>query len=271
MIDVPPLFAGFVALLFGLLIGSFLNVCIFRLPNDYSVVGPRSYCPQCRRPIAWYDNIPVLSWFLLRGRCRQCRGRIRLRYPLVEAATGALFFTIFYRYGASLQALKLASFVALVIGLIVMDLEERVLPDEFTMGGLALGLVFAALVPFERGFVGLFLPHGWSVRLAAVVEAGIGAAVGGLVLWGVGVLYQRIRGREGLGGGDPRMVAMTGAFLGLHGALATVLIGSLLGSVVGLSYVAIARKDAATYELPFGTFLGVAALIVALIDPALPL
>lgn len=270
MIDLPPLFVALVALLLGLVLGSFLNVCIFRLPNDYSVVGPRSYCPQCRRPIPWYDNIPVLSWLRLRGRCRQCRGRIRLRYPLVEAATGALFCYIGWRYGASLYTLKLASFVTLVIGLIVMDLEERVLPDEFTMGGLVLGLVFAALLPFERGLVGLFLPHGWSVRLGSVVEAAIGAAVSGLVLWGVGALYQRVRGREGLGGGDPRMVAMTGAFLGLHGALATVLIGSLLGSVVGISYVALARKDAATYELPFGTFLGAAALVVALFDPSLP-
>lgn len=270
MTYLPPLFVAIVALLFGLLIGSFLNVCIYRLPNDYSVVGPRSYCPQCRRPIAWYDNVPVVSWLMLGGRCRQCRGRIRPRYPLVEAATGALFFYIGLRYGASLYALKLASFGALVIGLMVMDLEERVLPDEFTMGGLGLGLVFAALVPFERGLVGLFLPQDWSIRLASVVEAGIGAAFSGLVLWAVGAVYQRIRGREGLGGGDPRMVAMVGAFLGLHGALATVLVGSLLGSVVGISYVALARKDAATYELPFGTFLGAAALIVALFDASLP-
>ncbi len=256
------------AFLFGLLAGSFLNVCIYRVPNDYSIVRPRSFCPQCRLGIAWYDNIPLASYLILRGRCRHCRGRIPARYPVVEAITGALFFTIFYTHGDSPGvAVKLCVFAMLTVGLIFMDLVERVLPDPFTMGGTAAGVAFAALVPFPSGFVSIFLPGQWNVRLVSVIEAAAGAVIGGLLLAAVGRMYRIVRGREGLGGGDPRMVAMTGAFLGLHGALATVLVGSLLGSIIGLAYIALTRKNPSTYELPFGSFLGVAALIVALAWP----
>jgi leader peptidase (prepilin peptidase)/N-methyltransferase len=257
------------ALLLGLLIGSFLNVCIFRMPNDYSVVSPRSYCPGCRRPIAWYDNIPLLSFILLGGRCRECRGRISLRYPAVEALTGAAFFVIVYLNGPTLSALKLCTFAALAIGLIVLDLVERILPDEFTITGVALGLIFAVVIPFENGFAGLLVPAAWGERAASVVEAAVGAIVAGGMLWVVGRIYLRVRRREGLGGGDPRMVAMIGAFLGLHGALAAVLLGSILGSVLGLSYILLTRKDSSTYELPFGSFLGFAALVIAVAQRAL--
>lgn len=251
------------ALLFGLLIGSFLNVCIYRMPNDYSVVAPRSFCPSCRRPIAWYDNVPLLSYVVLGGRCRQCRGRISLQYPAVEAITGAVFFVIVYLNGFSLASLKLCTFAALAIGLIVLDLVERILPDEFTMTGIVLGLVFAFVTPFDTGFAAMLVPAAWGERAASVIEAAFGAVVAGGMLWIVGRLYLRLRRREGLGGGDPRMVAMIGAFLGLHGALAAVLLGSILGSVIGITYILAARKDSASYELPFGSFLGFAALVVA--------
>ncbi len=252
-----------IALVFGLLIGSFLNVCIYRLPNDYSIVGPRSYCPYCRRPIAWYDNIPLFSYLALRGKCRECRGRISVRYPLVEAITGGLFFAIVLLNGASLHSLKLCTFASLAVGLIFLDLEQRILPDEFTMTGVGLGIVFAAVVPFDGGFAALLVPESWGPRAVSVTEAALGALIASGMLWLVGRIYLRVRRREGLGGGDPRMVAMIGAFLGLHGALAAVLLGSVLGSVLGLSYIFVTRKDPSSYELPFGTFLGTAALIVA--------
>lgn len=256
--------AAVLALLAGLLVGSFLNVCIHRIPAEMSIVRPRSFCPKCGKQIAWYDNVPLLSYALLRGRCRYCREPIRWRYPLVEAICGLAFFAAVYANGVNLLSLKLCIFSALTIGLVFLDLEARILPDEFTIGGTVAGLIFAVFVPLGDGVVPLFVPPEWSGRVASLIESAIGAAVGGVTLWVVGRLYQRIRKREGLGGGDPLMVAMTGAFLGLHGALATVLLGSLLGSVVGLAYIYIAKKDPATYELPFGSFIGIAALIVAL-------
>lgn len=257
-----------VALVAGLLVGSFLNVCIWRLPRDLSVVRPRSFCPQCRNPIAWFDNIPLVSFVLLGGKCRHCRARIPIRYPAVELLTAVLFWAAFRLHGASPAALKLAVFAALLVGLIFADLEERILPDEFTLGGLAAGFAFAALVPVEPGLVSLFLA-GAHPRLASLAEAAAGAAFCAGGIWLVGQLYYLIRGREGLGLGDVKMLGMIGAFLGLRQALLVMLLGSLIGSVSGLLYIRLARKDAATYELPYGTFLGIAGLAVPYLVPPL--
>ncbi|MGE5647158.1 MAG: prepilin peptidase [Acidobacteriota bacterium] len=253
------------ALLAGLLIGSFLNVCIYRMPRDLSVVAPRSFCPQCGKPVAWYDNIPVVSYVLLGGRCRHCAKPIALRYPIVEALTGVLFFVFVLALGPTLAALKLCVFSALIVGLVFSDLEARILPDEFTLGGLAAGLAFAYFVPFRETFAGVFLPPHWPHGWVSVVESAFAAASPALVLWGMGVVYQKVRKREGLGLGDVKMVAMIGAFLGLQGAILTVMAGSILGSVIGLVYIYGARKDPASYELPFGTFLGAGAMAVALL------
>jgi leader peptidase (prepilin peptidase)/N-methyltransferase len=255
------------ALVAGLLIGSFLNVCIYRMPRDLSIVAPRSFCPACEHMVAWYDNIPVLSYALLGGRCRHCSKPIPVRYPIVEILTGALFFAAVYRAGATPHAIKLCVFAALIVGLVFTDLEERILPDEMTLGGALLGLAFAAFVPLRDGFAGLFLPADFSPGMTSVIEAGFGALVLSGLLWAVGAIYLRVRGREGLGFGDVKMVAMIGAFLGLQGALLTVVAGSLLGSVLGLLYIFASRKKASTYELPFGAFLGAAALAVALMSP----
>jgi leader peptidase (prepilin peptidase)/N-methyltransferase len=142
--------------LVGLLIGSFLNVCIYRLPRDLSVVSPRSFCPQCEGPIAWFDNIPLVSYFVLRMRCRKCGKRIPLRYPLVELLTGAAFFCAVWALGLTAAALKFSVFGAVVIALVFSDLEERILPDEFTLGGTALGILFAIFVPMKYGILHLF-------------------------------------------------------------------------------------------------------------------
>ncbi len=235
--------------LFGLLIGSFLNVCIYRMPRDMSVVRPRSHCPGCEHTIAAYDNIPVISFLMLRGRCRHCAAKIPFRYPLVELLTGAFFFGSIWALGPTGAGLKLCVFSAILIALIFSDLEERILPDEFTLGGTVVGVVFAAWVPVGR------LMSMAASALAALFIAGM--------LWSVGWLYQKVRHRDGLGLGDVKMVAMIGAFLGLQGALLTLMVAAPLGAVVGLSYIFFTGKDAASYELPFGTFLGVAALAVA--------
>jgi leader peptidase (prepilin peptidase) / N-methyltransferase len=247
----------------GLLIGSFLNVCIYRLPRDLSVVSPRSFCPACERPIAWFDNIPVLSFMWLQGRCRRCKQRIPVRYLLVELLTAAAFFCATLALGPTVAALKYCVFGAIVITLVFSDLEERILPDEFTLGGTLVGIVFAAFVPLGLGIMQLILISVKSRRVVSVAESAFAAVFCAVTLWLVGALYQKIRHREGLGLGDVKMVAMIGAFLGLQGALLTLIVGSLLGALVGLCYIWFTGKDASTYELPFGTFLGVAALGVA--------
>jgi leader peptidase (prepilin peptidase)/N-methyltransferase len=257
---------AFLALLAGLLIGSFLNVCIYRMPRDLSVVSPRSFCPSCEHTVAWYDNVPILSYLVLRGRCRHCAKPIPVRYPVVEALTGLLFFSFVLVLGPSLNALKLCVFSALVVGLTFSDLEQRILPDEFTLGGIGLGLVFSTLVQFHDTFAAIFLPYTWNHVWISLAESVLAAILPALLLWVLGALYFKIRKREGLGLGDVKMVAMIGAFLGLQGAIETVMVGSVLGSVIGLIYVYGARKDPGSYELPFGTFLGAGAIAVALLS-----
>jgi len=258
------------AFLFGLLIGSFLNVCIHRWPRDLSVVRPRSRCVECGKTIAWYDNIPVLSYLLLGGRCRNCRARISLRYPAVELLTGLLFFAFARLLGPSLAAVKMCLFSALLIGLIFSDLEQRILPDEFTLGGAALGLIFAFVVPVPditvRAVLSLFGAD-LGGRLGSVAEAAFGAALPALFLWLSGWIYEKVRHREGLGLGDVKLIAMVGSFLGLDGALLTLVLGSLSGSIIGYAYIRASGKDMSTYQLPFGTFLGAAALAAAAAGP----
>ena len=259
--------ASILAFLFGLLIGSFLNVCIYRWPRDLSVVRPRSHCPSCGKPIAWYDNIPLVSFALLGGRCRSCRARIPLRYPVVEASTALLFFYFVRTLGLTPAAAKMCVLTAALVALIFSDLEERILPDELTLGGTLAGVAFALVVP---------TPHDglrWFLGLTGVVDSLAGSALGAILpaacLWAAGWLYQKVRHREGLGLGDVKLVVMAGSFLGLYGALLTLLWGSIAGSVLGYAYIRATGKDSATYELPFGAFLGAAALVVAMAAPAL--
>jgi leader peptidase (prepilin peptidase)/N-methyltransferase len=251
------------AALAGLLIGSFLNVCIYRMPRDISIVSPRSFCPRCDKPIAWFDNVPLLSFLFLKGRCRHCRQKIPARYPIVELLTAAAFFYAFWVLGPSALAVKFSLFGAIIIALVFADLEERILPDEFTIGGAVAGVIIAAFVPLNSGMASILFMALGNRRAISVGEAVFSALFCALALWGVGALYQKIRHREGLGLGDVKMVAMIGAFLGLEGALLTLIAGSLLGAIVGLAYIWFTGKDASTYELPFGTFLGVAALAIA--------
>jgi leader peptidase (prepilin peptidase)/N-methyltransferase len=259
------LIEALLAALAGLLIGSFLNVCIYRLPLDLSVVRPRSYCPRCQAPIAWFDNVPLLSYVLLRGRCRKCGEPIPVRYPVVELLTAAAFFCSVWFLGLTWAAAKYSVYGAIQITLLFSDLEERILPDEFTIGGTLAGLLFAIVVPMPIGLLSLLFHSLDHPRLISVAESVFSAAVVSGLLWVVGAVYEKVRHREGLGLGDVKMMAMIGAFLGLQGSLLVVFAGSLLGSVVGLLYIWLARKDTA-YELPMGTFLAVAALIVGFLS-----
>ena len=260
------LFDPILALLFGLIIGSFLNVCIHRWPRGRSVVRPRSHCVRCRKFIPWYDNIPLFSYLALGGKCRFCGRRISLRYPLVELLTGLLFFFFVRTMGPTLLALKMCVFSAIVLALTFTDLEKRLLPDQLTLGGAAIGLAFAVFVPvpdITAQAVLWLMGVNVSGRGKWIAEAAFGSLLPALFLWLGGWIYEKLRHREGLGLGDVKLIVMVGAFLGLRNALLALVLGSVAGSILGYGYIKATGKDASTYPLPFGAFLGAAALAAA--------
>ena len=277
--------------LFGMVVGSFLNVCITRIPEEISIVAPGSRCPRCGTPIKPYDNVPVFAWLWLRGKCRSCELPISPMYPLIELATGLLFVAAFLEFGITQAAVKWLFFTCLIVILTVTDLRVRLLPDLVTWPGFAVGLMFSAFVPSDHGFAGILTARLLQVRLpgfaAGILDGILGAAFGSFLLWGLAVGYKAVRGHEGMGMGDVKMMAMIGAFLGLRGTFLTLLVGSLLGSVIGIVLIvalylsgwrsglakrasrrglgteqrlrwAIARQ----YQLPLGTFLGIGALAI---------
>ena len=251
------------AALFGLAFGSFLNVCIYRMPRDMGVVTPRSFCPECGTPIAAFDNIPVLSFLLLRGRCRVCGQPIGWRYPAVEVSAAVVFVLIVNRYGLAPVTAKWLVFEAILIVLFFTDLEERILPDEFTLGGLVLALVFAFFVPVPSALGGLLfsafdpLPRSFFNLL-------LGAGILALPIWAVAAIYSRLRRRDALGLGDVKLLAFLGAFLGLENGIMAVLMASLAGSALGIFLLFRHRAAALRFELPFGSFLCGAALVMPL-------
>lgn len=261
----PPALIGIFAFLFGLIIGSFLNVCILRIPSGKSIVLPASACPKCGNEIRAYDNIPVISYLLLGGKCRGCKTRISPMYPLVELLTGLLFLACYLAFGLTVETAKWAAFSAIMIVLVFTDLRERILPDAVNFTGLGIGLALSFFVRPTDGSA-LWLANRMfefppPAAVLSFVDAILGALVGGGLLWLVSEAYFRMRGREGMGLGDVKMMLMAGAFLGAKRTLLTILAGSVLGSVLGVAVILAKRKDA-DYELPFGTFLGAGALLV---------
>jgi leader peptidase (prepilin peptidase) / N-methyltransferase len=261
----PPILIPVFIFLFGLIIGSFLNVCIVRIPAGKSIVLPSSACTKCGAAIRPYDNIPVLSYLLLAGKCRKCKAEISPLYPAVELLTGLLFLACYETFGLTLEALKWAIFSALIIVLVFTDLRERVLPDVINYTGLALGLALSLFTKPSDG-AALWLANRMfdfppPTPIVSLADALFGAAMGSGLLWLVSEAYFRLRGREGMGLGDVKMMLMAGAFLGARRTLLTIFTGSVLGSVLGLLFILLRRKDS-EYELPFGTFLGMAALLV---------
>jgi leader peptidase (prepilin peptidase) / N-methyltransferase len=297
-----PLY-GAAFFLYGLVLGSFLNVCIYRLPRDLSVVRPGSACPACRAPIAWYDNVPVVSWLLLRGRCRACRARISPRYLVVELLTGLLFLGCYAAFGWSLSTFKFCAFAFLLLGLIFTDAELKLLPDALTLSGLGVGLALSLLVPVQdlasrllAGWVSLSAASDLPWRLLSLLDSALGAAVGASFIYGAGAIYRRARGVEGMGFGDVKLMGMVGSFLGVKLTVFTLFAASLTGSLFGVAAVlavwwkrtrrrmlrlheapAEARKRAwksarmvyRYYEMPFGVFLGSMALLAAFFGNAL--
>jgi len=233
---------------FGALFGSFLNVCIVRLPKNQSVVSPRSRCPNCGLLVAWYDNIPVLSWLLLRGKCRGCQLPISPLYPVVELLVALLWGWMAWRHGFGLEGLRGAVFGTLLVGIAFTDAREYIIPNEFSVGGLVLGLLFAA-----------------AGGLAAFQVAALGAGIGFGLLWLVGAAGTWAFKEEAMGGGDIKMMAMVGAFVGWQGVLLTVFLGALIGTLVFLPLVFLGKKKL----VPFGVFLAMGAVATYLFGPAI--
>ena len=263
---VPTALIDVFVFLFGLIIGSFLNVCIVRIPAHKSIVTPVSACTKCGAPIRPYDNIPVVSYLLLGGKCRGCKAPISPIYPLVELLTALLIYACYRTFGLTAEGLKWAVFSALMIVLVFTDLRERILPDVVNYTGFALGLLLSLFTVPADGTAGWIAGRIFDFPAPAPVlsfaDAVLGAAIGSGLLWLVAEAYFRMRGREGMGMGDVKMMLMAGAFLGIKRTLLTILVGSLLGSILGLAFILIRRKGS-DYELPFGTFLGLAALLTA--------
>jgi leader peptidase (prepilin peptidase)/N-methyltransferase len=241
----PPGFAEVAIALAGLCIGSFLNVCIHRLPAGTSIVFPASRCPACAHALAWSDNIPVASYLALRGRCRYCRAPISARYPIVEAFTCAVFLLHWQVFGPTPLLFVRLAFACALIVLFAIDLEHQILPNVITLPGIVIGLL-----------CGLALPPGPLMSLA-------GIALGGGLLWGIAEAWYRLRKVEAMGFGDVKMLAMVGAFLGVKLVLLTFVLSSLIGGLVGVVLVATRRADMAT-RVPFGTMLAVGALVASL-------
>lgn len=227
----------------GAAVGSFLNVCIARIPERLSIITPSSRCPQCGHPIRYYDNIPVISYILLRGKCRDCRARISVRYPLVELLTAIFAWILFRRYGLAPAFPVVFLFVLTLIVISFIDLDHQIIPHRLTLSGIPIFAVLAVR------FMGL-----------SFVDVFLGVMIGAGILYFVAVYYEAFTGREGMGGGDVNLLAMLGAFLGWKSLLFILLISSFLGAVVGLIFILFKGKDM-KYAVPFGPFLCLAALV----------
>src|SRR5215831_3746895 len=245
-----PAFEATLVGLLGLIIGSFLNVCIYRLPRGLSPVKPRSGCTKCGHMLAWYENVPIVSYLALRGRCRKCGASISPMYPIIEGITGAMFLAGYLLYGPGLLLVVRLVFGCAMIVLFVIDLQHRILPNVITLPGIVAGVLLSEVAG-----------PGWLSSL-------IGIAVGAGSLFAIAEVYYRVRHEEGLGMGDVKMLGMIGAFLGWKLALVTLVLSSIAGSIVGV-IVLIAKRESLKYALPFGTFLAVAAMVAAVAGDSL--
>ena len=233
----------------GLCIGSFLNVCIYRLPEGRSIVQPASACTQCGSPLRWYDNIPVLSYVFLRGRCRTCHIAISPRYPIVELLTGMFAFALWLRFGLHPQTVVYFVFVAALLTITFIDIDHRIIPDAISLPGIPIGFALS-----------FFLPQiGW-------LDSLLGIALGGGSLFLVAGGYQLLTGKEGMGGGDIKLLGMIGAFIGWQGVLFTIMISSFSGTAAGLALMLRNRKDM-KMAIPFGPFLSIGAIVYVFFGP----
>ncbi|WP_456431389.1 prepilin peptidase [Thermosulfuriphilus sp.] len=230
--------------LVGAVWGSFLNVCIFRLPRGCSIVSPGSHCPHCQSPIHWYDNIPLVSFLVLRGRSRCCQQPISWQYPLVETLSALLAVATVHRFGFSPLAILYFLFISALVVVTFVDLHHQIIPDEVSLSGIIVGLLASVL----RSDLSL-------------IDSALGVIVGGGILWLVAFVYQRLTGREGMGGGDIKLLAMIGAFLGWKAIPFVIFLSALVGSLVGILLMLFKRGATIKLAIPYGPFLSLGALI----------
>ncbi len=235
-------YIGF-AFLLGSVVGSFLNVCIYRIPSGLSIVSPPSLCPICKKAIRWYQNVPIISYVLLGRRCGFCKVKIPVRYALVEVLTGGLFVVVLYTFGVSFTTLVYWLFVSALVVITFIDLDHQIIPDVISLPGIPLGFLCSFLVPWLS----------WSDSL-------LGILLGGGILYAVAWTYEIVAKREGMGGGDIKLLAMIGAFLGWKAVLPIIFFASLAGTIIGLPLTVLKKKDG-TFALPFGPFLAGATLV----------
>jgi len=241
----------------GAIIGSFLNVCIFRIPREKSIVRPGSSCPGCGTPIRFYDNIPLISYIALRGRCRRCGETISIRYPAVEMLTALFFAGIAWRFGLSVEAAAACVFTCVLIVISFIDLEFQIIPDIFSLGGLVLGMLLSLVRPAPFFGQEMMVPFG---SLPAILQSLLGVILGGGILYAIAKIYELVRKAEGMGGGDIKLLAMIGAFCGITGVIFSLVAGSIIGALVGLPLMLVKGKDT-KYAVPFGPFLSLGALL----------
>jgi leader peptidase (prepilin peptidase)/N-methyltransferase len=239
----PYLTVSLFVFLFGAVVGSFLNVCICRMPKEESVVMPPSHCPLCNYQIRWYDNIPIISYLLLRGKCRGCGAHISLQYPLVELLNGLLTLALFLKFGLSVTFVALFLFCSSLVVITFIDLEHQIIPDEISLPGIVIGFAFSFFLPWQS----------WLNSLLGILLGG-----GSLLL--VAYAYQWLTGKDGMGGGDIKLLAMMGAFLGWKSVLFIVFASSLIGSVFGITIMLVQKKDS-KLAIPFGPYLAFGAVL----------
>jgi leader peptidase (prepilin peptidase)/N-methyltransferase len=259
-------------LLVGLLVGSFLNVCIVRLPRGRSIVTPPSHCPKCKRGIRFYDNIPVISFLLLRGKCRDCGEPISWRYPLVELMNGLFYAWIVREFGIGGESLLLMTLCSSLIVITFIDFDHQIIPDVITLPGMLVGL---SLAPFFMSVLGDVLPFHLDrifphtgPYLTAFLNSVFGLLLGGGPLFAIGWIWEKLRHVEAMGGGDVKLMGMVGSFLGWKGALLTIMLGALAGSIVGLWLIALKRHKMEKV-IPFGPFLAAGAVATACYGPGI--
>jgi leader peptidase (prepilin peptidase)/N-methyltransferase len=259
----------------GAIIGSFLNVVIHRLPNEESIVFPNSRCPSCSAAIGWYDNIPVLSYVVLAGRCRACQGGISIRYPAVELLTAFLYVAVAWRDGISVILPFDLVFISAMLALIFIDAEHMILPNAITYPGMIFALVARLVIPLiaaapvfdDVGALGRGLLHGMPLWAVSVIGAVIGGLIGGGSLWLMGWTWEKLRGIEAMGLGDVKMMFMVGAYLGWRLTILTIFLGVLSGSLIGIGLMLKKGERDMKMLLPFGVFLGIGAIAALLIGP----
>ena len=236
----------------GAIVGSFLNVCIYRIPRSLSIVFPGSQCPNCKSHIAFYDNIPVLSYLILRGKCRHCQAPISIKYPIVEAMNAIFYLLIYLKFGLSIATLVYFVFVSILIVVSFIDLDFRIIPDGLSFSGIIIGFLSSLF----------FIPQvTWFQSL-------LGILIGGGLLLFIAIAYEKITHKEGMGGGDVKLLAMIGAFTGWQGIPFVILVSSLVGAIVGIVFIILTKKDT-KFAIPFGPFLSMGAILYIFVGPQL--